>query len=197
MEGYLTIESAHIAAIQDSGRLGYEHYGICDNGAVDMYAYLAENALVGNAAAQPSIEITAFDFTMMSTVDIPVARQLELNVMEPVLVFNLLQSIMIMKNVFQSFTKNCLVGIEPYEDTMKSYVEKSVGIVTAISPSLGYETSSKLAREALLSEKSVRQLCLDHHVLTREQLDIILDPFEMTKPGISGEKRLGYDTSKV
>jgi Allophanate hydrolase subunit 2 len=72
VEGYLTIGSAQIAAIQDSGRLGYEHYGICDNGAVDMYAYLAGNALVGNATAQPSIEITAFDFTMTSTVDIPV-----------------------------------------------------------------------------------------------------------------------------
>ncbi|WP_100488519.1 aspartate ammonia-lyase [Sporolactobacillus pectinivorans] len=124
------------------------------------------------------------------------AGQLELNVMEPVLVFNLLQSINMMNNVFQSFTKYCLVGIEPYEDTMKSYVEKSIGIITAISPYLGYEISSKLAREALLSEKSIRQLCLEHHVLTREQLDIILDPYEMTNPGISGEKQLGYDTSK-
>ncbi|WP_100488528.1 biotin-dependent carboxyltransferase family protein [Sporolactobacillus pectinivorans] len=72
MEGYLTVESAKIAAIQDSGRLGYEHYGICDNGAVDMYAYLAGNALVGNATAQPAIEITAFDFDMTSTIDIPI-----------------------------------------------------------------------------------------------------------------------------
>lgn len=69
MEGYLNIESAKIAAIQDSGRWGYEHYGICVNGAVDMYAYLMGNDLVGNVTAQPSIEITAFDFSMSSTDD--------------------------------------------------------------------------------------------------------------------------------
>jgi biotin-dependent carboxylase-like uncharacterized protein len=72
MEGYLTIESAKIAAIQDSGRWGYEHYGICVNGAVDTYAYLVGNDLVGNTSPQPSIEITAFDFSMSSTVDIAI-----------------------------------------------------------------------------------------------------------------------------
>lgn len=118
------------------------------------------------------------------------AGQLELNVMEPVLVFNLLQSISIMDNVFQTFTKNCLKGIEPYEETLKSYVEKSVGIITALSPYLGYEASSELARQAILSKKPIRQLCIEQHVLTRDQLQIILDPYEMTKPGISGEKLL-------
>ncbi|MBP0724141.1 aspartate ammonia-lyase [Bacillus sp. RG28] len=114
------------------------------------------------------------------------AGQLELNVMEPVLVFNLLQSISIMNNGFRSFTDHCLAGIEANEDRMKEYVEKSVGVITAVNPHLGYEVVSKIAREAILTGKSVRELCLQYEVLTEEELDLILNPYEMTKPGISG-----------
>ncbi|MCA1055433.1 aspartate ammonia-lyase [Rossellomorea aquimaris] len=115
------------------------------------------------------------------------AGQLELNVMEPVLVFNLLQSISIMNNAFRSFTDNCLSGIEANEDRMKEYVEKSVGIITAVNPHLGYEVVSRIAREAILKGKSVRELCLEYDVLTEEELDLILNPFEMTNPGIAGK----------
>jgi aspartate ammonia-lyase len=114
------------------------------------------------------------------------AGQLELNVMEPVLVFNLLQSISIMNNGFRSFTDHCLAGIEANEERMKEYVEKSVGVITAVNPHLGYEVVSKIAREAILTGKSVRELCLQYEVLTEEELDLILNPYEMTKPGISG-----------
>ncbi|HWO98158.1 MAG TPA: aspartate ammonia-lyase [Bacillus sp. (in: firmicutes)] len=114
------------------------------------------------------------------------AGQLELNVMEPVLVFNLLQSISIMNNAFRSFTEYCLAGIEANEDRMKEYVEKSVGIITAVNPHLGYEVVSRIAREAILKGKSVRELCLQYDVLTEEELDLILNPYEMTNPGIAG-----------
>ncbi|MFP3728459.1 aspartate ammonia-lyase [Priestia filamentosa] len=118
------------------------------------------------------------------------AGQLELNVMEPVLVFNLLQSISIMNNGFRSFTDHCLKGIQANEDRMTEYVEKSVGIITAVNPHLGYETAARIARKAILMGKSVRELCLQYDVLTEEELDIILNPFEMTKPGIAGESLL-------
>ncbi|QTC40149.1 aspartate ammonia-lyase [Bacillus sp. V3] len=114
------------------------------------------------------------------------AGQLELNVMEPVLVFNLLQSISIMNNAFRSFTDNCLSGIEANETRMKEYVENSVGIITAVNPHLGYEVVSRIAREAILKGKSVRELCLEYDVLTEEELDLILNPYEMTNPGIAG-----------
>jgi aspartate ammonia-lyase len=118
------------------------------------------------------------------------AGQLELNVMEPVLVFNLLQSISIMNNGFRAFTDYCLSGIEANEERMKEYVEKSAGIITAVNPHLGYEVASRIAREAILSGKSVRELCLQHDVLSEEELNIILDPFEMTHPGIAGASLL-------
>ncbi|KUF37484.1 MULTISPECIES: aspartate ammonia-lyase [Lysinibacillus] len=114
------------------------------------------------------------------------AGQLELNVMEPVLVFNLIQSISIMNNVFRAFTENCLKDIEANEERMKEYVEKSVGVLTAVNPHIGYEVAARLAREAILTGRSIRELCIEEGVLTNEQLDLILDPYEMTHPGIAG-----------
>nr|WGD99450.1 aspartate ammonia-lyase [Bacillus velezensis] len=118
------------------------------------------------------------------------AGQLELNVMEPVLVFNLLQSISIMNNGFRSFTDHCLAGIEANEKRLKQYVEKSVGVITAVNPHLGYEAVARIAREAIMTGQSVRDLCLQNDVLTEEELDIILNPYEMTKPGIAGKDLL-------
>jgi aspartate ammonia-lyase len=114
------------------------------------------------------------------------AGQLELNVMEPVLVFNLLESITIMNNAFRAFTEYCLKGIEANEERLKEYVEKSVGVITAINPHIGYEAAARIAKEAILEGKSVRELCLQYGVLTEEELDIILNPYEMTEPGIPG-----------
>jgi aspartate ammonia-lyase len=121
------------------------------------------------------------------------AGQLELNVMEPVLVFNLLQSISIMNNGFRVFTDHCLAGIEANEERLKEYVDKSVGIITAVNPHLGYEVAARIAREAVITGKSVRELCLQYDVLTEEELDIILNVYEMTKPGIAGEELLDRD----
>ncbi|ULL13573.1 aspartate ammonia-lyase [Paenibacillus sp. H1-7] len=114
------------------------------------------------------------------------AGQLELNVMEPVLVFNLLQSLSIMNNVFHVFKVHCVDGIEANEQQCKEYVDRSIGIITALNPHLGYEVAARIAREATLSGKSVRELCLLYNVLTEEELDLILDPYEMTHPGIAG-----------
>lgn len=121
------------------------------------------------------------------------AGQLELNVMEPVLVFNLLQSISIMNNAFRAFTDHCLDGIEANKEKLEKDVEKSVGIITAVNPHLGYEVVARIAREAILTGKSVRELCLKYDVLTEEELDLILDPYEMTHPGIAGEALLNKD----
>ncbi|WP_420954477.1 aspartate ammonia-lyase [Bacillus haynesii] len=121
------------------------------------------------------------------------AGQLELNVMEPVLVFNLLQSISIMNNGFRSFTDHCVEGIEANEKRLKAYVEKSAGVITAVNPHLGYEAAARIAREAIITGQSVRDLCLQNDVLTEEELDLILNPYEMTKPGIAGAELLNRD----
>ncbi|MFB9759810.1 aspartate ammonia-lyase [Ectobacillus funiculus] len=114
------------------------------------------------------------------------AGQLELNVMEPVLVFNLLQSISIMNQAFRAFTDYCLKGIKANEERMKEYVEKSAGLITAVNPHIGYEVAARIAREAILNGKPIRELCLQYDVLSEEELNLILDPYEMTHPGIAG-----------
>lgn len=121
------------------------------------------------------------------------AGQLELNVMEPVLVFNLHQSISIMNNAFRVFTDRCLISIEANEERLKEYVDKSVGLITAVNPHIGYEVAARIAREAIIKGRSVRELCLQYDVLTEEELDLILNPYEMTNPGISGAALLDRD----
>ncbi|WP_442603587.1 aspartate ammonia-lyase [Paenibacillus sp. KN14-4R] len=118
------------------------------------------------------------------------AGQLELNVMEPVLVFNLLQSLSLMNQVFTVFRTHCIEGIEANVEQCKEYVEKSIGIITALNPHLGYEAAARIARIASQTGQSVRELILLHNLLTEEELDKILDPYEMTHPGIAGEELL-------
>ncbi|GGJ18143.1 aspartate ammonia-lyase [Paenibacillus hunanensis] len=121
------------------------------------------------------------------------AGQLELNVMEPVLVYNLLQSLEIMKQGFTVFRLHCIDGIQANVERCRQYVERSVGVITALNPHLGYEVVSRIAREAIQTGKSVRELCLLYNVLTEEELNIILDPYQMTEPGIAGEELLHKD----
>jgi aspartate ammonia-lyase len=121
------------------------------------------------------------------------AGQLELNVMEPVLFFNLLQSLSIMNQAFQAFTVYCLEGIQAEIERCREYVENSAGVITALNPHLGYEASARIAREAIETGRPVRELCLLHQVLTEEELDLILNPYEMTHPGIAGASLLDRD----
>ncbi len=141
------------------------------------------NPVMAEVINQVAFQVIGNDHTICLASE---AGQLELNVMEPVLVFNLIQSISIMNNAFRVFTDHCLKGIEANEDRLKAYVEKSVGVITAVNPHIGYETAAQIAREAILSGRSIRELCLKHGVLTEEELDLILDPYEMTHPGIAG-----------
>ncbi|WP_280769776.1 aspartate ammonia-lyase [Salipaludibacillus daqingensis] len=116
------------------------------------------------------------------------AGQLELNVMEPVLVFNLLQSFTILQNGINVFRDFAVEGIEANIDHCKSLVENSVGIITAINPHVGYEVAARIAKEAITSNRPVREICIERGILSEEELDRILDPKEMTNPGIAAKE---------
>ncbi|MDQ0892153.1 aspartate ammonia-lyase [Paenibacillus sp. V4I9] len=145
------------------------------------------NPVMAEVVNQVAFQVIGNDHTICLASE---AGQLELNVMEPVLVFNLLQSLSMMNQVFQAFRVHCLEGIEANEERCKQYVEQSVGVITALNPHLGYEVVARIAREAILTGKPVRELCLIYNVLTEEELQIILDPYEMTNPGIAGAELL-------
>jgi aspartate ammonia-lyase len=91
------------------------------------------------------------------------------------------------------FTEHCVKGIKANEDRLKEYVEKSAGVITAVNPHIGYEVAARIAREAILKGAPIRELCLKYDVLTEEELDLILDPYEMTHPGIAGAALLERD----
>lgn len=115
------------------------------------------------------------------------AGQFELNVMEPVLVFNLHQSLQIMNKALERFKTFCVQGIGANTELCKSYVEQSIGVITALNPHVGYEVATEIAKEALETGKSIRDIILRDNILSEFAVDQILDSFEMTSPGIAGE----------
>jgi aspartate ammonia-lyase len=142
------------------------------------------NPVMAEVVNQVAFQVIGNDHTICLASE---AGQLELNVMEPVLVFNLLQSLHMMDNVFRVFTDYCLAGIEANEERLKQHVENSIGVITAVNPYIGYEAASRVAKEALQTGKSVRELCIEYGLLNEKQLNDILDPYAMTSPGIAGK----------
>lgn len=151
------------------------------------------NPVMAEVLNQSAFQVIGNDLTISMASE---AGQFELNVMEPVIVFNLLQSIKIMTNVFNVFREYCLSGITANKERMEAYVNNSVGVITAINPHVGYETAASVARDAILTNRPVRDIVLERGVLTQEELDLILNPFEMTHPGISGKELLNKKQEK-
>ncbi|WP_246017889.1 aspartate ammonia-lyase [Mesobacillus subterraneus] len=143
------------------------------------------NPVMAEVLNQSAFQVVGNDLTISMASE---AGQFELNVMEPVIVFNLLQSIKIMTNVFAVFREYCLSGVTANTDTLEAYVNNSVGVITAINPHVGYEMAASIAREAITGNRPVRDIVLERGVLSKEDLDLILNPFEMTHPGIAGKE---------
>ena len=110
------------------------------------------------------------------------AGQLQLNVMEPVIIYALLESIELMANGIDTLTEKCILGITANEDVCRNLMLNSIGLVTALNPYIGYEKSTALAAEALRTGKGIYELVQEHNLLTREELDDILRPENMIQP---------------
>lgn len=114
--------------------------------------------------------------------------QLELNVMMPVMAFDMLMSIDILRNAMEVVAEFSVEGITANEDRCRKYVEESNGLATALNPYIGYSAAAKVAQENARTGKSMRQIVLDLGLLSEEELDRILDPVAMTEPGIPGKR---------
>ena len=110
------------------------------------------------------------------------ASELELCMAEPIIAYDLLHGMMILKNGCVTLAARCVTGIEANEDVCRKYVENSIGLVTALVPVIGYEQSASIAKEALKTGGSVYTLVLEKGLLTQEQLDDMLRPENMTDP---------------
>ncbi len=108
------------------------------------------------------------------------AGNFELNVMIPVIAYNLLHSIGILANGCRLFASRCVEGIEPNEARCEELIEQSLAMVTALNPRIGYDAAAAIAKESVKTGKTVRQLCLEKNVLPPDELARLLDARSMT-----------------
>ncbi len=114
------------------------------------------------------------------------AGQLELNAFEPVIFYTLFQSIESLGRAVDTLINNCILGITANVERCKALVDGSIGIITAICPHVGYQPAADAAKEAQRTGRPVREIILERGLLTREQMETILEPYAMTAPGIQG-----------
>src|SRR5262249_19468099 len=108
--------------------------------------------------------------------------ELELNMAEPIIAFNLLFGLTLLRNAAIILNSRCVIGIKANRERCLTYVQNSIGLVTALNPVLGYEKSAAIAKEALVANRSVYELVLEKKLLTKAELDDILKPENMTHP---------------
>ena len=107
----------------------------------------------------------------------------ELNVYNPVMAYNFLQSVRLMADAATSFTENCVVGIEPRLDNIKSGVERSLMLVTALAPKIGYDNAAKIAKTAHKNGTTLREEAVGGGYVTNEEFDQYVRPENMIQPG--------------
>lgn len=136
------------------------------------------NPVIPEVVSQVAFNIMGNDFTITMAAE---AGQLELNAFEPVLFYNLFESIETLRNATKTFVDNCIVGITANKERCAQLVNDSVGIVTVLCPYIGYKKSADIAKEALKTGISVKEIILREGILSIRELDEILDPVSMTE----------------
>ena len=136
------------------------------------------NPVILEVVSQVAFNIIGNDFTITMAAE---AGQLELNAFEPVLFYNLFESMETLQNTITTLIDNCILGITANEERCKELLDSSIGIITALCPHLGYKRTADLAKQALKSGMSVKEIILSEKIFTSEELEKILDPASMTQ----------------
>ena len=111
------------------------------------------------------------------------AGQLELNAFEPVVFYQLFETLSALNGAVKTLTYNCVEGITVNREHCENLVQRSVGVVTALNPYIGYKNAADIAKESLKTGESVRSIILRKNLMSAEQLDKVLDPHRLTEPG--------------
>ena len=141
------------------------------------------NPVIAEVLDQACYQVVANDLAVSLGVE---NGQFELNVMEPVISFNMFNSMTYMTNAVDTFVEKLLLDLQPNKEQCQEWLDKSVGVVTAMLPHIGYENSAMIAKEAYNTGKPVRQVILEKGLISKEKMEKILSPKEMTTPGIAG-----------
>lgn len=144
------------------------------------------NPVIPEVVSQVAYLIIGHDCTITMAAE---AGQLELNAFEPVLFHHLFESIDTLKEAAMTLTKHCITGITANKEQCEEYIEKSVGISTALCPYIGYAKSAEIAKKSLKTGVSVKQLVLEEGLLEEEELKEILKPEKMTEPAREKEMK--------
>lgn len=142
------------------------------------------NPVIPEVINQIAFNIIGNDMTITMAVE---AGQLELNAFEPIIFYNLFQSIETLTNGVETFVNNCIDGITANEKRCEDLVENSIGIVTAICPYIGYKEAANIAKKAMKTKEPIRKLILNEGIMGEKELNEVLDVSAMTKPGILRE----------
>jgi aspartate ammonia-lyase len=137
------------------------------------------NPVIPELVSQICYQIIGYDVTIAMASE---ASELELNMAEPIIAYDLLHGLMILRNACVTLAARCVNGITANEARCRQFVENSIGLVTALNPVIGYERSASIAKEALATGGSVYDLVLAKGWLTKAALDDLLSPANMTDP---------------
>src|SRR5229473_6479336 len=138
------------------------------------------NPVIPEVVNQIAFEVIGNDVTVSFAAE---AGQLQLNAFEPIIANSLFKSLVHLRNGCDSLRERCVTGITANRERMAQTVRESIGLVTALNPYIGYSAASEVAREALATGRTVYDLVLETKLLSKEQLDEILRPEVLTRPG--------------
>ncbi len=113
----------------------------------------------------------------------------ELNVMMPLIVYNLLQSIHLLANAVNPFSKKCIQGLKADRKRCEEMIEKSLALATALTPKIGYEEGARIAKKAYLQNKTIRKVVEEEGLFSRDELNRLLDPRLMIAPVRTAKKK--------
>lgn len=143
------------------------------------------NPVIPEVVSQVAFHIIGHDVTITMAAE---AGQMELNAFEPVVFYNLFDSITTLTHAVDTLTDNCIIGITANEDRCQKLLDASVGITTALCPYIGYKKAASLAKESLRTGVTVKKLVLKHGLMKEKQLDVVLDPYAMTEAATKKSK---------
>jgi aspartate ammonia-lyase len=137
------------------------------------------NPVIPEAVSQVAYQVVGLDCAISMAAE---AGQLQLNAMEPMIALNLMDAISLLTNACDMFEQHCVSGITANQQRCTDLLENSLALVTALNPFIGYEAATNIAKDALLSGASVKELVIQQGILNELELNTILKPETLTQP---------------
>jgi aspartate ammonia-lyase len=145
------------------------------------------NPVIPEMVTQVALQVISFDQAITLAA---ASGQLELNAFLPLIAFNLLSALTLMTNAVNVFRVSCVEGIQANEEACRYWLERSLCLVTALVPYVGYEKAAELSRKAEEEKRTIREVVVESGMLKAEELELILSTVELTRPGIAGARKL-------